>query len=95
LPRSIDDLVQAMGLSGISKSQVSKLCKDIDERHSCLPRPSAGRRVAVSVTRRHLPEAARGTAASNASSAEVSQPAISSSARSRAIDRLRFELYPS
>jgi transposase-like protein len=24
--------VQAMGLSGISKSQVSKLCKEIDER---------------------------------------------------------------
>ena len=28
----VDDLVQAMGLTGISKSQVSKLCKDIDER---------------------------------------------------------------
>jgi putative transposase len=28
--RRVDDLVQAMGLSGISKSQVSKLCKDID-----------------------------------------------------------------
>ena len=25
-------MAQAMGLSGISKSQVSKLCKDIDER---------------------------------------------------------------
>jgi transposase-like protein len=30
--RKVDDLVQAMGLSGISKSTVSKLCKDIDER---------------------------------------------------------------
>jgi len=30
--RRVDDLVQAMGLSGISKSTVSKLCKDIDER---------------------------------------------------------------
>ncbi len=30
--RKVDDLVQAMGLSGISKSQVSKLCKEIDER---------------------------------------------------------------
>jgi len=30
--RRVDDLVQAMGLTGISKSQVSKLCKDIDER---------------------------------------------------------------
>ena len=28
--RKVDDLVQAMGLSGISKSTVSKLCKDID-----------------------------------------------------------------
>ena len=30
--RRVDELVQAMGLSGISKSQVSTLCKDIDER---------------------------------------------------------------
>jgi transposase-like protein len=28
--RRVDELEQAMGLSGISKSQVSKLCKDID-----------------------------------------------------------------
>jgi len=32
--RRVDDLVQAMGLTGISKSTVSKLCKDIDERVS-------------------------------------------------------------
>jgi transposase-like protein len=38
--RRVDDLVQAMGLSGISKSQVSKLCKDIDERgNAFLNRP--------------------------------------------------------
>src|SRR5512146_1745480 len=30
--RRVDDLVQAMGLSGIGKSTVSKLGKDIDER---------------------------------------------------------------
>ena len=30
--RRVDELVQAMGLTGISKSTVSKLCKDIDER---------------------------------------------------------------
>ena len=30
--RKVDDLVQAMGMSGISKSQVSKLCQEIDER---------------------------------------------------------------
>src|ERR1700760_3564500 len=42
-PRRVDDLVQAMGLAGISKSQVSKLCKDIDERvNAFLDRPLAG-----------------------------------------------------
>src|ERR671932_2572285 len=41
--RRVDDLVQAMGLGGISKSQVSKLCKDIDERVSAfLDRPLTG-----------------------------------------------------
>src|SRR5271168_3598078 len=41
--RRVDDLVQAMGLSGISKSSVSKLCKDIDERvNAFLDRPLAG-----------------------------------------------------
>lgn len=41
--RKVDDLVQAMGLSGISKSQVSKLCKEIDERVGVfLKRPLEG-----------------------------------------------------
>jgi transposase-like protein len=41
--RRVDDLVQAMRLYGISKSQVSKLCKEIDERvHAFLDRPLAG-----------------------------------------------------
>ena len=41
--RRVDDLVQAMGLTGISKSQVSKLCKDIDERVTAfLERPIEG-----------------------------------------------------
>jgi putative transposase len=30
--RRVDELVQALGLAGISKSTVSKLCKDIDDR---------------------------------------------------------------
>src|SRR5438876_802179 len=30
--RSVDELVKAMGMSGISKSQVSRLCEEIDER---------------------------------------------------------------
>lgn len=29
--RSVEDLVKAMGMSGISKSQVSRLCEEIDE----------------------------------------------------------------
>ena len=41
--RKVDDLVQAMGLSGFSKSTVSKLCKDIDDRvHEFLDRPLTG-----------------------------------------------------
>ena len=41
--RRVDELVQAMGLSGISKSTVSKLCKDIDDRvGEFLHRPLAG-----------------------------------------------------
>jgi transposase-like protein len=41
--RRVDELVQAMGLSGISKSTVSKLCKDIDERvNDFLQRPLTG-----------------------------------------------------
>ena len=41
--RRVDDLVQAMGLSGISKSTVSKLCKDIDDRVTAfLDRPLVG-----------------------------------------------------
>lgn len=30
--RSVDELVKALGMTGISKSQVSRLCEDIDER---------------------------------------------------------------
>jgi transposase-like protein len=41
--RSVDDLVQAMGMSGISKSQVSHLCGEIDERvQTFLTRPLEG-----------------------------------------------------
>jgi putative transposase len=34
--RRVDELVQALGLAGISKSTVSKLCKDIDDRGGAL-----------------------------------------------------------
>src|ERR687890_450652 len=42
--RRVDELVQAMGLGGIGKSTVSKLCKDIDERvNAFLDRPLEGK----------------------------------------------------
>jgi putative transposase len=41
--RAVDDLVQAMGMSGISKSQVSQFCAEIDERvQTFLHRPIEG-----------------------------------------------------
>ena len=41
--RSVDDLVKAMGMSGISKSQVSRLCEEIDGRvKAFLERPIEG-----------------------------------------------------
>ena len=41
--RSVDELVQAMGMSGISKSQVSRLCGEIDDKiRSFLDRPLEG-----------------------------------------------------
>ena len=41
--RSVDDLVKAMGMSGISKSQVSRLCEEIDDKvKAFLDRPIEG-----------------------------------------------------
>jgi len=41
--RSVDDLVKALGMTGISKSQVSRLCEEIDERvNAFLDRPLEG-----------------------------------------------------
>ena len=41
--RSVDDLVKAMGMSGISKSQVSRLCGEIDDKiKTFLDRPLEG-----------------------------------------------------
>ena len=41
--RSVDDLVKAMGMTGISKSQVSRLCEEIDEKvKAFLCRPIEG-----------------------------------------------------
>jgi transposase-like protein len=41
--RSVDDLVKAMGMTGISKSQVSRLCAEIDDKvKAFLDRPLEG-----------------------------------------------------
>jgi transposase-like protein len=41
--RSVDDLVKAHGMSGISKSQVSRLCAEIDGKvKAFLERPIEG-----------------------------------------------------
>jgi transposase-like protein len=41
--RSVDDLVRAMGTSGVSKSQVSRLCEEIDDKvNAFLNRPIEG-----------------------------------------------------
>jgi transposase-like protein len=41
--RSVDDLVKALGMSGVSKSQVSRLCEEIDQRvKTFLDRPLEG-----------------------------------------------------
>ncbi len=41
--RRVDELAQAMGLSGLDKSRVSRLCKEIDERvNAFLERPLSG-----------------------------------------------------
>jgi len=64
--RSVDDLVKAMGISGISKSRVSRLCEEIDERvQAFLTRPiegSAYTPTALYLDRRHLCEGPPGRA---------------------------------
>ena len=59
--RSVDDLVRAMGMTGISKSQVSRLCEEIDGKvKAFLDRPIEGSTAplstAVSLARRDLRE---------------------------------------
>jgi putative transposase len=54
--RSVDDLVKAMGMSGISKSQVSRLCEEIDGKVKAFLEPAPRRRLAVPLDRRHLPQ---------------------------------------
>jgi Transposase, Mutator family len=57
--RSVDDLVKAMGMSGISKSPVSRLCEEIDDKvKAFLDRPIEGGRLAVFMGGWYIPQSA-------------------------------------
>jgi transposase-like protein len=57
--RSVDDLVKAMGMTGISKSQVSRLCEEIEDKvKAFLSRPIEGDWPYLWIER-HLCEGAR------------------------------------
>jgi transposase-like protein len=77
--RSVDDLVRAMGMEGISKSQVSRLCAEIDGRvQDFLSRPiewSAYTPTALSLARRHLREGQGGRPPVEGSASNRSQSA--------------------
>lgn len=57
--RAVDDLVRAMGLTGASKSQVSRLCEEIDDRVQAFLNRPPRMRLALSLAGRHLREAPR------------------------------------
>ena len=59
--RRVDDLVKALGCDGISKSQVSRICVELDGVVSQLPGEATGRRtVLLCVAGRAEPEGQRG-----------------------------------
>ena len=58
--RKVDALVQALGMSGISKSQVSRLCAELDAAAEAFRLPPAGGRVSLPVAGRHLLPRQRG-----------------------------------
>ena len=60
--RRVDELVQAMGLSGIDKSPGLQAVQGDRRAGERLPGAAAGGRVALSLAGRHLPEGARGRA---------------------------------
>ena len=59
--RRVDDLVRALGIDGISRSEVSRICAAPRRRGRGLPGPLArGRGVPVRVARRDVPQGPRG-----------------------------------
>jgi putative transposase len=70
--RKVDDLVQAMGMSGISRSQVSRLCAELDERvETFLQRPLSGQWAYVWLDATYLKSRERGPVSNQAVVAAV------------------------
>ena len=79
--RAMDDLVQSMGGTGISKSQVSRLCEEIDERvQAFLNRPIEGLIPMNSLHRSEFPDVQWTSGGVNGSTSG-SMPPLSRSAR--------------
>ncbi|ANK95552.1 IS256 family insertion sequence transposase domain-containing protein (plasmid) [Rhizobium sp. N6212] len=76
--RSVDDLVKAMGMSGISKSQVSRLCEEIDGKvKAFLDRPIEGDWPYLWIDATYLRSAAAAASSpSPSSSPPVSTPTV-------------------
>lgn len=47
--RSVDELVKAVAMSGVSTSQVSRLCAETRRARRCVPEPPGPERLAVSL----------------------------------------------
>ena len=60
--RRVDDLVKALGMDGISKSQVSEAVRRTRQGGRAFQHPAAGRPVPVRVVGRHLRQGARARA---------------------------------
>jgi len=56
--RKVDDLLKALGLTGIDKSKVSRICKELDDGSGAISQPPAGRRISLPVAGRPVPESA-------------------------------------
>jgi putative transposase len=56
--RRVDDLVQALGMQGISKSQLSRMCAELDKGSGALPHPQAGRSLPLRLARRDVCQSA-------------------------------------
>ena len=57
--RKVDDLVKALGLDGISKSEVSRICGEPRSGGGRVSHPSVGRRAPVPVGRCDVPQGPR------------------------------------